>query len=212
MIGDTYEVTSICRSWQGQNMLNVLHFRVESFSGTEATALQIATDLDVELANIWRPFMGAYAGAVDRYEGVKVRRVLPTITAPVFSVAAAGNGLIVGGGHLPVQISFPWTLRAATAPANVRGRLFSPRMTTNDITTDGRPGAGIVVGLQAFLDALLTTNNAVATGGGMFTQIRGVIYSRVHASVYPITQCVGEQDWGQQRRRSGLNRSDRSAI
>jgi len=208
MIGSVYEITSICRSSTEQNMLNVLHFRVESFSGVEITPIQLANDISPEFAAIWIPWLVSVVGSEDRYVGVKVRQVLPTITAPVYSTVGAGIGASTAAGPLPTQVSLPFTLRASSAPASVRGRLFAPRGAIGDLSVTGRVNATTAAALQALLAPLLTANFPANATGADVTQMRAVVYSRKHAAVYPISTCTPEADWGQVRRRSGLNRTD----
>lgn len=204
-VNDVYEVTTVCYG-QGQNQLNVTHYRLSSITGIEPTMAQKAA----KMGAVWSAVLKAMMANTVTYKGLKFSRVEPTPTAAIIDLSGAGVGAIAGD-DLPPQISGLVSLRASSAPPRVRGRFYCPQTTEVHNDTLGVPTVPYQ-GLMSTVGTTLTSTSTVTPGPNQCTLVP-VIYRRAPFHTwYDIDQAIVRLQWATQRRRSAINRGDAPAI
>lgn len=204
-VGDIIE-TAMCIYNQTQNELNVLHWRLQSITGAELTAQQKADQLSTQWATAICPLLNTNAS----FKGLKYRLLAPVPTAVIISVAGAAAGTRAGDS-LPSQVAGVLSLRSSVAPPRVRGRMYMPTAVEGDNDATGRPSAGYQAALATFGTILKSPWTLVVGGNNVTLQL--VIWRRPPVSqFFGVDQVLVRPDWGTQRRRSRINRTDISAI
>jgi len=204
-VGDIVEAAYVCYGL-GQNAINVVHWRIQSQTGTGATMQEIANKLSTDWGALIKPLITASL----TYRGAKVRIVSPVPTSVTLTTSGNGNGT-VAGDPLPAQVAFVLSLRASGAPPRSRGRLYLPATgeSSNDATTT--PTAGYVTNVNA-LAADLLANKTVVGAGGNSVLMPCLFHRAPPQAFYQFTAAINRTSWGTQRRRSSINRNDVPAI
>lgn len=204
-VGDIIEMATVNYN-QSQNEMNVLHFRLTSITGTELTAQQKADQFSTQYSTQILPLLNTSA----TYKGLKYRVVAPTATAVIISTAGSAAGTRAGDS-LPGQVAAVLSVRSSVAPPRVRGRVYMPTPVEGDNDTTGRLTAGYITSLGTFATILRTTWTLTVAGNSV--TLSYVIWRRPPiGTFYVVDQILVRPDWGTQRRRSRINRTDISAI
>jgi hypothetical protein len=202
-VGTILEVAYYCRLATKQNAINVMHYRVDTLIPDPITMEQVADAFSGNAGPAYRPML--FNG--NSYDGCKVRIPGPLGTAAVISRASAGVGTSAGAGQAPTQLCVVASLRAATAPARVRGRQYFGGFTKDDIDISGDPTLGLQTSVNVILNATAINPLVLTIAAANYTFVP-VIYRRATLISYPVTSRVVRLYFGTQRRRSEINRGD----
>lgn len=204
-VGDIIETACVCYG-SSQNMINVLHWRVQTVTPTEPTAQEKANAISTFMATQLKSMLSGTAS----YKGLKYRLLAPTPTSVIISTTSSGVGTRTGDA-LPSQVCGLLSLRSSVAPPRVRGRLYLPQPVEADNQTSGVPSTTYVTDATTFGAGVFSTHTLTGAGGSC--TIIPVIYHRAPpAAFYLIDQVIVRTAWATQRRRSAINRADVSAI
>jgi len=204
-VGDVFEFASVCYG-HSQNQINVFHMRVKSLTGAQLPFQTIADQISAS----WGGALTAVISAGTSYKGLKFRQVSAPKTAVIVSLGGAAAGA-VAGDRLPTQVCGLVSLRAASAPPRTRGRIYIPSPTEGQSDANGDPTAAYVTALAAIGSYLSNDHNIIV--GGQTTVLTPCLFRDGTPSFFwDITTALVRTQWATQRRRSGINRSDTSAI
>lgn len=206
-IGDVYETAFYHRTVDGQNAVNVTHWRHEATVGSALGTQQIAD----EISEAWGATILAFLPSTTKYQGCKFRRVFPNPTNMIQSEAGAGDGSLITD-PLPAHVTFLISRRSYTAPVYVRGRLYLPAPDEAQNSSLGAPEAAYRSAVKTAFDALLTFDLPLTIGADTVS-VRNGIFRRNHSPVfYPTDFCLYRQKWTSQRRRRPITRPDISVF
>lgn len=204
-VGTVLEASYYCRLDGKQNAINVVHYRLDTAVADPSTMDTVAAALSSSVATEYKAFM--HAG--NAYDGLKLRIPGPLGTAAVISRNGAGAGTNLGAGIAPTQLCIVTSLRSATAPARVRGRIYFGGFCNADIDVSGNPTVGLIALANSLLDKVVINPKVIVVAGVNIT-LTPVIYQRGLLLVWPITSRVVRTAFGTQRRRSEINRGDQA--
>jgi hypothetical protein len=112
---------------------------------------------------------------------------------------------------LPPQLACVVTLRSSLAPPRIRGRTYLPPAVESVNQADGTPSATHRSNVLTACTNQYTGTLTVTVGAHTATLL-GILWSKKLSSFYALDQLTVRTAWGTQRRRSGINRGDQSAI
>lgn len=201
-VDDTYEMRLIHRHVRSQNAVTVRHWRVSITQGIPPTMQEIANSIEA----VVQPLLTACVAADWSYVGWKIRQVYPTPTQLIPQAHAAIAGGLVGES-LPTQVAGVISMRSQSAPPRSRGRIFVPCPTEVE-SGSGAPIASLQTKYAALADRLLQPVTVNGAQGGACTLSCGIWKRTAGVFFYPFTSRVVRANFGTQRRRSSINRSD----
>lgn len=204
-VGDVFEFASVCYTGS-QNQINVFHMRVLSLVGAQLPFQTIAD----QISGSWGSVITTAISNLTTYKGIKFRQVSAPKTAVIITTNGQANGTLTGD-RLPLQVSGLVSLRAASAPPRTRGRIYVPSPVEGQNDANGNPTAGYQTILASIGSYLIADHNIVV--GAQTTVLRPVLFRDGTPSFFfDLTTSIVRANWATQRRRSGINRNDTSAI
>lgn len=199
LVGDVYQATVHCHALD-QEALNVYHLKVLAVTGAPTMAI-LAGTLDVLATVTYPPCLSATA----RYEGVELRRLLPTKSRPVnSSTPGAGGG---GTPLMPRQVCGIWTKQSAGVGPGKRGRVYVPFPSTIDTNGTADVPNSAYLGNLATLATDWTGVDVLDDLAGNTITVEFGIFSK--AGVF--TACDDfrvNAKWATQRRRGDYGRTN----
>ena len=203
-IGQLYEVRFVCKL-ANQYAVNVRHFRVTTIVSGQPTTDTFAGGLEAKFAPLFKACLSVRA----TWYGLGSRRVLPTQSLETISAAARGPGTVVGDA-LSTQTAAVITLRTPLPGKKFRGRMYVPFPSETDNDLDARPTAAYLANTNA-LSLPLMQSTTYTIGADSFTAVPSIFHRALQTET-TIVLAYTRPDWGTQRRRSQINRPDRSPI
>lgn len=206
ILNDVMEFASVVYN-VNQNAINVSHWKATAIGGAGLTLQQVADGL----STLWAVQMKPCVPNGGLYKGAKCRLVMPVPTAVVVTTNGNGAGTLGAGDQIPSQCASVITLRASTAPPKTRGRIYMPAPTEAENSALGVPTAAYITA-QAGIRTMMLVNQVITVGADSVTLRACLWHRKPPVAVYLIDSAVTRNFWGTQRRRSGINRTDVSAI
>lgn len=182
------------------------HFVIGSVGNPSASDSDIVPLLSASWSTVIKPAMGDQAS----YSGMELRIITTPPPASVLSPNGAGAG--TGGANiLPPAVSGLISLRTRLGGRSYRGRAYIPFPWGESITADGKPTGDYLNGLAGIRDWFLSNKTFAVPGFGQ-TLITPVVYSQKLGTWQGITLALRRPEFATQRRRSYLNRGDKSPF
>jgi len=203
--GDLLEVSFVMKIRE-QYCFNVQHFRVQASGVGSITDSDILTQIDVDMALLYKTYMSAGA----TYYGTKLQIVRPVRIDAVFTTSHAGAGT-VGAEPLPSQTSLVIKKRTGFASKRRRGRMYLAGWDETQNTAAELPAAGARTLGEAVADAMLVAW-AFAGTGTRVAQLYWVVWDRIENLYTDVTSYASSLAWGTQRRSSNINRPDQGPF
>ena len=200
---DIMEVTTVVRTVNAQNQLNIFNVKVVGTVDLGATMTECAAELSSQLG----PFMKSIIPATSVYQGCRVRQVAPGVSQIVASDNSNGEGTLALE-PLPDHVTCLVSLRNPDAPIRIRGRIYLPSPSEGENDATGKP-SGTYRG--AILSALgpLYADPIVAEGiGGDTTMRLGIFAPSAEDLFFYVENVIVRQQWTSQRRRRPISRPD----
>ena len=202
-INDLYQQRTVTYSNQ-QAGINIRYWKVDSFTGTEATPAQCATALDALVAPAYKPLLVASA----TYRGVGFRRITGVKTIQYYTTANTGVGT-VAGDQLPTQVSGLITFYSTTPGRSGRGRFYVAFPGEADNTATANAQATYVTRLTTLGNIFAISLVAPGTGGS--TTLIPVLYNRKTTGTIPLFPggtVYPHSTWATQRKRGGYGKTN----
>jgi hypothetical protein len=200
-IGDILEAKIFCSNGQQQG-INVLHYRVKSFTGAAYSDAAFADKMSQSAAPLYK----VYLPTACRYEGVRAQVIFPLpVQAAQVSTNSAGFGTVIAD-PLPSQASFLVKKNTALAGRRFRGRMYLPFWGESMSDATGRPTGPANTAALDIATLLLTEQT-----WGVFPDqvvLTPVLWSREFSDYQAVTGVVLRAAWATQRRRSLINKGD----
>lgn len=197
VVSDVVEVLNLC-SAGFQTGQNTLHYAVSGVTGGGLTLQQIAIQLSLVFAPLYKALMPSGAN----FRGVGATNLAAPRSQQFFDVTGFGPGTF-GTTLVPTQVRGVIAYYSTLAGPKNRGRSYIPFPPTTAVATDGSP-------LPSYLAALTNLRTAIAgistlTVGGATTTLFLVIAHKPHTpgNWATVVATYGRSKWGTQRR-SGM--------
>ena|SRR6185295_1937688 len=187
----------------GQNQLavNVMHFEVQSHTGTP-TLGALATTFDALIGPLYVQWLSAAA----EYRGITLGVVAPSVVAPEIRNANAGVGT-VAGDMMPTQVAGVVSFRTATVGREGRGRVYLPFFGESANSLLGRV-TGTALTLMDNFAAAVTPDIVDAQGGGDDVTIHMCILHRATMTSTLVNGYLVREKWGTQRKRGAWGKEN----
>jgi len=201
MEGDLYEANHFTRHVEQVGVLRH-YWRQGPNTGTGPTQTQIAAALDTAIS---APLKACMSNAAE-YLGTKVYRIFPvprTFPSDVFTATGLGG---VVSPILPRQVRGIITLRTLASGKRYRGRRYIPFPAQVSTDTDATPSAAYLILLDTLGTAMITTLNAVGSGGNTANMVPVLVKLTYAAHILqsytyiPFDTRVSRNRWATQRR------------
>lgn len=176
--------------------LNMLHYRVTSTTGAGVTDEQAAAEWD----DLCAPAYKAICTSQATYRGVDVRRIAPTLTAPLTWTVSLGAGGVAADA-MSRQTCGIITKRSLLAGRANRGRIYLsfPAETSNDST--GSPNGTYLVGAQALADLVCGDIAVISLAPAGTAILRPIIRHVLLGTNTDIADGLARNKWATQKSR-----------
>lgn len=201
ILNEVFELAFICRSGT-QNLVNVVHMQCVAVVGVSPTDKEICDRFSSDMGPKYRDIFSNLV----RYEGLRMRAILPNPREAV--VSTAGNG---PGNHaqdaLPNQACGLISWSTGVASRMGRGRTYLPPPAEDNNNSTGLPDALARQNMTAWGIAL-TTPWSIRPAAGAQADFKHCILSRKLNAPFQSIAFTVRLAYATQRRRAQVNRPD----